>query len=99
MTKAITTDHIEYEQAVKEGKKIIGRINAAEWKIAAYACAIEDAYGEKGLRRLARSIDIPLDELKKYRDTGRAFPNQLQMYYDQMNWPIRSNYDDNKFRR
>ena len=80
-------EYIEFEDAVKEGKEIMNRINAGEWKIAAWACFLEDTYGEENkdiLRRFARAIDMPLDELRKYRDTGRAFPNQLRMYYDQI---------------
>jgi hypothetical protein len=79
--------YIKYEDAVKEGKEIMRRINEAEWTIAAWACFLEDTYGEENkdvLRRFARAIDMPLDDLRKYRDTGRAFPNQLRMYYDQI---------------
>jgi hypothetical protein len=65
---------IPYDEAVVEGKTIVGGIHRNQWRLGELANFIEPKYGEGTLAKFAEEIGVRYTTLKNCRSVFRAWP-------------------------
>src|SRR5262245_41433458 len=67
------TDPIPFDDAVREGKKILADADRGQWRLGELAHNVEKKYGEQKLAKFADAIGVAPCTLARYRDVYRAY--------------------------
>ena len=66
---------MRYEDAVREGRQIAGKIHGYQWRLGEIADQLETIYGSKTLERYAEDIEMSYETVKVCRSVFRAWPH------------------------
>jgi hypothetical protein len=64
---------IPFTEAVREGKKALGEMSKAQWKIGELADTVRPDYAQGTLARFADAIGLKVRTVERYRDVWRAW--------------------------
>ena len=84
-----TTPQIKYDDAVREGRKIVDQANRGWWRLGQIADQLQPKYGDKTLERFAAAIGIKFDTLARFRDVYRAWKEIPAPERDSVSYSVR----------